>query len=181
MKILKFGGTSVANSKNIAQVVSIVSNVNEKNVVVVSALGGVTDLLLEALYIAASGDSNFVDTLKKIEERHLEPIRASIPAQSQSSSISFLKSELNHLETILEGVMMLKETTPRTIAKVSSYGEILSSNIINEIFKVNNIDVALKDGRDLKLKFKEINLLLIGVLPRIKLMPFLKATIQKLH
>ena len=149
MKILKFGGTSVANSKNIAQVASIVSNVNEKNVVVVSALSGVTDLLLEALYIAASGDSNFVDTLKKIEERHLEPIRASIPAQSQSSSISFLKSELNHLETILEGVMMLKETTPRTIAKVSSYGEILSSNIINEIFKVNNIDVALKDGRDL--------------------------------
>ncbi|MDA8640263.1 bifunctional aspartate kinase/homoserine dehydrogenase I [Flavobacteriaceae bacterium] len=149
MKILKFGGTSVANSKNIAQVASIVSNVNEKNVVVVSALGGVTDLLLEALYIAASGDSKFVDTLKKIEERHLEPIRASIPAQSQSSSISFLKSELNHLETILEGVMMLKETTPRTIAKVSSYGEILSSNIINEIFKVNNIDVALKDGRDL--------------------------------
>ncbi len=149
MKILKFGGTSVANSKNIAQVASIVSNVNKKNVVVVSALGGVTDLLLEALYIAASGDSNFVDTLKKIEERHLEPIRASIPAQSQSSSISFLKSELNHLETILEGVMMLKETTPRTIAKVSSYGEILSSNIINEIFKVNNIDVALKDGRDL--------------------------------
>ena len=149
MKILKFGGTSVANSKIIAQVASIVSNVNEKNVVVVSALGGVTDLLLEALYIAASGDSNFVDTLKKIEERHLEPIRASIPAQSQSSSISFLKSELNHLETILEGVMMLKETTPRTIAKVSSYGEILSSNIINEIFKVNNIDVALKDGRDL--------------------------------
>ena len=149
MKILKFGGTSVANSKNIAQVASIVSNVNEKNVVVVSALGGVTDLLLEALDIAVSGDSNFVDTLKKIEERHLEPIRASIPAQSQSSSISFLKSELNHLETILEGVMMLKETTPRTIAKVSSYGEILSSNIINEIFKVNNIDVALKDGRDL--------------------------------
>ena len=149
MKILKFGGTSVANSKNIAQVASIVSNVNEKNVVVVSALGGVTDLLLEALYIAASGDSNFVDTLKKIEERHLEPIRASIPAQSQSSLISFLKSELNHLETILEGVMMLKETTPRTIAKISSYGEILSSNIINEIFKVNNIDVALKDGRDL--------------------------------
>jgi aspartokinase/homoserine dehydrogenase 1 len=149
MKILKFGGTSVANSKNIAQVASIVSNVNEKNVVVVSALGGVTDLLLEALDIAASGDSNFVDTLKKIEERHLEPIRASIPAQSQSSSISFLKSELNHLETILEGVMMLKETTPRTIAKVSSYGEVLSSNIINEIFKVNNIDVALKDGRDL--------------------------------
>jgi aspartokinase/homoserine dehydrogenase 1 len=149
MKILKFGGTSVANSKNIAQVASIVSNVNEKNVVVVSALGGVTDLLLEALDIAASGDSNFIDTLKKIEERHLEPIRASIPAQSQSSSISFLKSELNHLETILEGVMMLKETTPRTIAKVSSYGEVLSSNIINEIFKVNNIDVALKDGRDL--------------------------------
>ena len=149
MKILKFGGTSVANSKNIAQVASIVSNINEKNVVVVSALGGVTDLLIEALCIAASGDSNFVDTLKKIEERHLEPIRASIPAQSQSSSISFLKSELNHLETILEGVMMLKETTPRTIAKVSSYGEILSSNIINEIFKVNNIDVALKDGRDL--------------------------------
>ena len=114
-----------------------------------SALGGVTDLLLEALEQAANGDSNFSKTLKKIEERHLEPIRASIPAEKQSSVISFVKAELNHLETILDGVSMLREITPKTTAKVTSFGELLSSTIIHEILKNKALDVVLKDGREL--------------------------------
>ena len=149
MKILKFGGTSVANSVNMAVVCSILSSENETNVVVVSALGGVTDLLLEALEQAANGDSNFSKTLKKIEERHLEPIRASIPAEKQSSVISFVKAELNHLETILDGVSMLREITPKTTAKVTSFGELLSSTIIHEILKNKALNVVLKDGREL--------------------------------
>ena len=149
MKILKFGGTSVANSINIEQVCSILSSQNETNVVVVSALGGVTDLLLEALEQAANGDSNFSKTLKKIEERHLEPIRASIPGEKQSSVISFVKAELNHLETILDGVSMLREITPKTTAKVTSFGELLSSTIIHEILKNKALNVVLKDGREL--------------------------------
>jgi aspartokinase/homoserine dehydrogenase 1 len=149
MKVLKFGGTSVANSKNIEHVSYIVASQDKNNVVVVSALGGITDLLISALQIAAKGESSFTQTLKEIEERHLEPIRASVPSEKQSGVISFVKAELNRLETILEGVMMLKEVTTKATATITSYGERLSSTIIFEIFKNKGYDVVLKDGRDL--------------------------------
>jgi aspartokinase/homoserine dehydrogenase 1 len=149
MKVLKFGGTSVANSKNIEHVSDIVASQDKNNVVVVSALGGITDLLISALQIAAKGESSFTQTLKEIEERHIEPIRASVPSEKQSGVISFVKAELNRLETILEGVMMLKEVTTKATATITSYGERLSSTIIFEIFKNKGYDVVLKDGRDL--------------------------------
>ena len=149
MKVLKFGGTSVANSKNIEHVSDIVASQDKNNVVVVSALGGITDLLMSALQIAAKGESSFTQTLKEIEERHLEPIRASVPPEKQSGVISFVKAELNRLETILEGVMMLKEVTTKATATITSYGERLSSTIIFEIFKNKGYDIVLKDGRDL--------------------------------
>ena len=149
MKVLKFGGTSVANSKNIDQVSAIVASQDKNNVVIVSALGGITDLLMSALLIAAKGESSFTQTLKEIEERHLEPIRASVPPEKQSGVISFVKAELNRLETILEGVMMLKEVTTKATATITSYGERLSSTIIFEIFKNKGYDIVLKDGRDL--------------------------------
>ncbi len=82
MKVLKFGGTSVANSKNIEHVSDIVASQDKNNVVVVSALGGITDLLMSALQTAAKGESSFTQTLKEIEERHLEPIRASVCSES---------------------------------------------------------------------------------------------------
>ena len=149
MKVLKFGGTSVANSKNIEHVSYIVASQDKNNVVVVSALGGITDLLMSALQTAAKGESSFTQTLKEIEERHIEPIRASVPSEKQSGVISFVKAELNRLETILEGVMMLKEVTTKATATITSYGERLSSTIIFEIFKNKGYDVVLKDGRDL--------------------------------
>ena len=149
MKVLKFGGTSVANSKNIDQVSAIVASQDKNNVVVVSALGGITDLLMSALQIATKGESSFTQTLKEIEERHLEPIRAGVPPEKQSGVISFVKAELNRLETILEGIMMLKEVTSKATATITSYGERLSSTIIFEIFKNKGYDVVLKDGRDL--------------------------------
>ncbi len=149
MKVLKFGGTSVANYINIEQVCSIIFSQNKNNVVVVSALGGVTNLLVKALHQAANGDENFSKTLQKIEKCHLEPIRAGIPAEKQSIAISYVKSELNYLETILDGVSILKEITPKTTAKVTSFGELLSSTIIYEILKYKALDVVLKDGREL--------------------------------
>ena len=149
MKILKFGGTSVANSKNLDLVSDIVASEKETSVIVVSALGGITDLLILALNKAAEGENNFTQILEEIEQRHLEPIRSSIPSTKQSGIISFLKSELNRLETILEGVMMLREVTSKATAKVSGYGERLCSTIIFEIFKHKGFDIILKDGREL--------------------------------
>ena len=148
MKVLKFGGTSVANSSSIANVMSIVQQ-EEQCTVVVSALGGVTDLLLQAMEEAAQNNENYTTVFPLLEERHLEIIKGFIPAKSQSGLISFVKVELNRLETLLEGVAMLQEITPKAADKVASFGEHLSSTIIAAVFRENNIDVRLFDGRDL--------------------------------
>jgi aspartokinase/homoserine dehydrogenase 1 len=148
MKVLKFGGTSVATPESISNVLSIVQE-QEQCTVVVSALGGITDLLIDALEKAASQDKSYASLFKAIEERHLELIKAFIPISKQSSLISFVKVEINHLETLLDGVAMLQEITPKTTDKVTSFGEGMSAKIIEAIFLENNIDTRLLDGCDL--------------------------------
>ena len=103
MKVLKFGGTSVANAENIKRVLDIVQQ-EDTCTVVVSALGGVTDRLLYAMEQAAQANQSYKEVLQELESRHLEIIRGFIPAQDQSSLISFVKVELNHLETLLDGI-----------------------------------------------------------------------------
>ena len=148
MKVLKFGGTSVANTENIARVLSIVQK-KDNCTVVVSALGGVTDRLLQAMEQAAHSDKAYKQVLTELEERHLEVIRGFIPPSKQSSLISFVKVELNHLETILDGIFMLEEVTPKAADKVASFGETLSTKLIEAAFIENKLDVRRIDGREL--------------------------------
>ncbi|MDO9038064.1 MAG: bifunctional aspartate kinase/homoserine dehydrogenase I, partial [Lutibacter sp.] len=86
MKVLKFGGSSVATSENINKAIAIVkdSAYDSQTIVVVSALGGITDLLLEAGNLACTGDENYKNQFKLIEERHLKVIRELIPVSNQS-------------------------------------------------------------------------------------------------
>ena len=90
MQVLKFGGTSVANAENINKVVAIVKETIKKDqtIVVVSALGGVTDLLLEAADLAAAGDETYRDKLRLVEHRHLETVKKLIPVAQQSQFLS---------------------------------------------------------------------------------------------
>ena len=150
MKVLKFGGTSVATSESLKLVVEIIKkSTKQKQLVVVSALGGITNLLVEMATAASRGEKNFKAHIKTIEDRHLAIILDFIPVTKQSGSISFLKSKINELESVLESLFTLKELTSKSLAKISSYGEILSSTIIYDLFKYQGIDVTLKDSRDL--------------------------------
>ncbi|MDP5229238.1 MAG: bifunctional aspartate kinase/homoserine dehydrogenase I [Cellulophaga sp.] len=150
MKVLKFGGTSVANAQNIRLVKNIVSkSETDKTIVVVSALGGVTDLLLKTANLASNQDAAYKTILKEIEERHLSAIKELIPIASQSKVLSKVKSELNTLETLLEGAYLIGEITPKLSDKIVSYGELLSSYIISEYFIVENLNACYKDSREL--------------------------------
>lgn len=149
MKVLKFGGTSVANASNIKQVKQIVDSTADKVVVVVSALGGVTDLLLKSLALAAKKDLSYEKNIGQIEKRHLDVIKDLFPVAKQSAILSSVKSELNDLETLLEGAFLIGETTPRLSDKVVSYGELLSSYIISEYFKATKLDAGLLNGRNI--------------------------------
>ncbi|WP_136467984.1 bifunctional aspartate kinase/homoserine dehydrogenase I [Flagellimonas onchidii] len=150
MKVLKFGGTSVANPENINRVKSIVENTKaDKVAVVVSAFGGITDMLLTTSALASNQDHEYKNGLLEVEERHISAIKELIPVQNQSSILSKVKSELNVLETLLEGAFLIGELTSKLSDKIVSYGELLSSFIISEFFKSEGLDAQLKDSREL--------------------------------
>ena len=149
MKVLKFGGTSVANPQSLTHVIDIVKSTSEPQIVVVSALGGITNLLVEMAENASSGISNYKEHLSTIETKHLNQIEYFIPVTQQSESISFLKSQLNELEELLESIYTLNELTKKSLSKISSYGEILSSTLIFNILKHQDCNVTRKDATEL--------------------------------
>src|ERR1700761_9006976 len=116
MQVLKFGGTSVANGDNINKVVTLVKRSLEKDrtLLVVSALGGITDMLLAAGNEAAAGEESYKEKLQEIERRHLETVKILLPITRQSATLSLVKTRCNELEDICSGVYLLGECSPRT-------------------------------------------------------------------
>ncbi len=152
MHVLKFGGSSVATAsaiQKVLQIVSLYSKNDTTTYVVVSALGGVTDLLLEAGKRASENNETYKTVLEDIETRHLEVIRELIDVTNQASVISHVKMHLNLLESLCEGVFLLGELSPRTRSVIASFGEILSSYIISKVAIDQGIDALLKDSREL--------------------------------
>ncbi len=76
MQILKFGGSSVENADNISRVAGIIKKASrkDKTIVVVSAMGGITDSLLKTAILAASADKSYINLLQEIENRHIGSI-----------------------------------------------------------------------------------------------------------
>jgi len=151
MQVLKFGGTSVANAENIRKVVSIVTDADKKDktIVIVSALGGVTDLLLSASSLAADGDESYKEKLAVVEQRHLEAVKQLIPVAQQSQLLSLVKKSCNEIEDICSGIFLLRELTPRSKDRIGSYGEWLSSRIIAATIQSMGVDLLWKDSREL--------------------------------
>jgi len=154
MQVLKFGGTSVANAENINKVTSIVQQAiarlqQGKTIVVVSALGGVTDVLLQSGSLAASGDESYKDLLQKVEQRHLEAVKALIPVTQQSSVLSWVKQRCNEIEDICNGVFLLGELSARTKDRIVSFGELLSSKIVAARFNAQGVENTWVDSREL--------------------------------
>lgn len=151
MKVLKFGGSSVATSENINKAITIVKDSahNTNIIVVVSALGGITDVLLEAGNLACIGDEHYKNQFKLIEERHLKVIRELIPVGNQSGVLGYVKKMLNKLEATLEGVFLINELSAKTSDKIVSFGELLSSFIIAEAMKNKGLDAELKNSQEL--------------------------------
>jgi aspartokinase/homoserine dehydrogenase 1 len=154
MQVLKFGGTSVANAGNMNKVSGIVQTAlvrmpQGKTIVVVSALGGVTDVLLQSGGLAASGDEGYKELLQKVEQRHLEAVKALIPVTQQSSVLSWVKQRCNEIEDICNGVFLLGELSARTKDRIVSFGELLSSKIIAAHLNAQGIENSWVDAREL--------------------------------
>ena len=142
MKILKFGGSSVASPDRIKSVIQIIKPLlkEEPIAIVFSALGGVTDTLISLSRLALAGNARYKIELDQVEKRHLDSVRELIGVQRQSSMLAQVKFIMNELEDILHGVYLVKECTPRTLDYVMSFGERLSAYIITEA--INDLGIA---------------------------------------
>ncbi|MBE7685701.1 bifunctional aspartate kinase/homoserine dehydrogenase I [Tenacibaculum piscium] len=150
MKILKFGGSSVANSENIQKVIQIVSaaSAKDKVAVVVSAFGKTTNKLIAAANKAANNDPSYIVLFNEVTEHHTQVISDLIFKEKQSEVQEKVNTLFNQLQTLLEGCFLLSEVTPKTMATISGFGERLSSYIISEVAK-NTLNATYKDSRQL--------------------------------
>ena len=150
MKVLKFGGTSVGSSKNINSVINILENYGETDAIVcvVSAVGGITDKLLSAGKQAQSKDRAFVDTFSGIKERHYTIIKELNPTNNKGI-LNYIDDRLSALHSLLEGIYLINELSPKTSDKLVSYGELLSSYIIAETMKNRGLSAERKNSHEL--------------------------------
>ena len=160
MKVLKFGGSSVRNAERITGVTSIVRDALEQDsvAVVVSALGGVTDLLLEAAAIAESGAAGSVDSteeqafgdkIQEIERRHHEAAEALASQEDLMAVRRRVGEGMAELKDLLRGVDLLGECSPRTRDKIVSFGERLSAVLVAAALRNVGIDAEDCDAREL--------------------------------
>ncbi|WP_066631818.1 bifunctional aspartate kinase/homoserine dehydrogenase I [Labilibacter marinus] len=144
MKVLKFGGTSVGSSDSILLVKKIVESQQEQVLVVVSAVGGITDELIKAAHLAEVGNQECFDVSSEVKEKHYKIISELFPLDV-AQTIKFKVDQLfEEVSTIIKGVYMLKEMTVKSHAIISSFGERISSFMIAEYIN----DAKLYDSKD---------------------------------
>ncbi|MHA7131608.1 bifunctional aspartate kinase/homoserine dehydrogenase I [Algoriphagus namhaensis] len=150
MKIIKFGGSSVANTENIQKVFAIIKDKLKTHeiTVVFSAFGGVTENLLTIAALAKKGDQTYRVMLQTLEEKHMNLVRELIPVHQQSMVMTYVKVRFNELEDLFHGIFLIKESSPRTMDYVVSFGERLSTFILSEALQGNGIKTQFLDARD---------------------------------
>ncbi|MEI7675850.1 MAG: bifunctional aspartate kinase/homoserine dehydrogenase I [Bacteroidales bacterium] len=130
MKVLKFGGTSVGSVESIRSVKKIVESRKEPVIVVVSALGGITDQLLKTAKLAVSGDKLYKEELDIIVNRHLQIIEAVVLPTKKEETLAKVNELLDELTNIYKGVCLIRDLSAKTNDLIVSYGERISSVIV---------------------------------------------------
>lgn len=150
MKIIKFGGSSVANPENIQKVFAILQEKlkHHEIAVVFSAFGGVTESLLTIARLAREGDQAYRDLLQTLEEKHLGIVRQLIAVQNHSSVMTYVKVRFKELEDLFHGIFLIKENSARTLDYVASFGERLSAFILAEAMAGKGIKTQFVDARE---------------------------------
>lgn len=144
MKVLKFGGTSVGRAEGLRQVKRVVEACHEEVIVVVSALGGVTDQLLLTSRMAAAGDMEYKNQLDQIVMRHRQAIEDTVDSSCRAEVLAKVNALLDELANIFKGVCLIKDLSPKTGDAIVSYGERLSSVIVQGVLA----PAELFDARD---------------------------------
>lgn len=151
MQVMKFGGTSVANSNAMAQVVEIVSKAvdRDRTILVVSAISGCTDTLIRIGNLAARRDEEYKILIDSLQKRHHDIIRELLPIEKHEESKEVCDALFDSLRSIAQGVFLLGELSPASLDAIQGFGELWSTKIIAT--KLASIGIATKwiDSREI--------------------------------
>lgn len=148
--VLKFGGTSVGAPEKIRSTIDIILNARKKYgrvAVVVSAMSGVTDTLLEMGKRASEGNRSYEELLKDVEKKHIDAVKALCNVKNQAGVLADVKVMINQLHDVLQGTFLLRELYPKISDSIASFGERLSAYIISEALKDSGIAAECLDAR----------------------------------
>lgn len=144
MRVLKFGGTSVGSATGLLQAKNVIESCTDDIIVVVSALGGVTDQLIQTSRMAAAGDASYERQLEEIYSRHFRQAEDTVMPQMLPEVKVRLEEMMGELSNIFKGVYLIKDLSAKTSDAIVSYGERLSSVIVHGTIR----DSVLYDSRE---------------------------------
>jgi aspartokinase/homoserine dehydrogenase 1 len=149
MKVMKFGGSSIADPGHIRNVIAIVtrSQGDEECCVVLSAMKGVTDQLLTAATLAADGNDEYRSILAELVNRHESAVRDLVVSDNGAEAVSLVTERCHELSELLHGVRLVRECTPRTRDLIVGFGERLSCLIVAEALRDGGLPARYVDAR----------------------------------
>ena len=174
MHVLKFGGTSVGSIRSIKNVKQIVEERKQPLIVVVSALGGITDRLISTANKAASGDESYIEEFQFIQQRHYDVVEGLLDGEELTTMKIFIAGILDELKNIYNGIFLIRELSARTLCTVVSYGERISSRIIATVIKgatwidSRNIVKTTKDWDKNVCNFEQTNPNVVAMWDKVK-------------
>jgi aspartate kinase len=150
--VMKFGGTSVADPDAITRLIGIVRQQRQRSngrapVVVVSALGGVTDQLVAVAHMAEEGELDpAAAALHALIDRHVA-VATAITSESRTAVLAEVKKELDELKSLVHALAVLREVSPRSLDAVLAAGEIVSSRIVAAALADHGVPSVWVDAR----------------------------------
>lgn len=150
MKVIKFGGSSIANAENIDNVVKIISRklLEDSSIcVVVSAMGGVTDEIIGIAQLAAQKDISYKTRLKQLKKRHMGTLGA--VAKNDRQTVEFIQEQCIEFHSICDGVYALGELSPKVLDRLMSFGEVCSAAMMTAACQHKELNAQFVDSRDL--------------------------------
>lgn len=151
MKVIKFGGTSIGVPDLFLRVAEIILGRSKKEftIVVLSAIGGVTDKLLDAIEFAGKGDQKYIGILEEVESIHYDFLSKVIAVNSQQQTKHQLDKLFKELENKLKGIFLLQECSNRISDSIVTFGELLSSTLLEGLLKSQEVDCEFHNAKKL--------------------------------
>ncbi len=152
MKVLKFGGSSVAKPERIKNIIEILKTYQarrEKFTVVCSAFSGVTDSLIEMSTKAANADDSYLELFEAFSKRHIQAAKDLLKTETEKAVLKGLKENHKTLKDILHGIFLVREASLRTMDYVLSFGERNSNYIIAHALTLNGLPADYLDAREI--------------------------------